>query len=134
MGFVGIVGIAWTKSLYLTQSYYAYALGQPANCLAYLSKVRDLTDVQSRIPTPTPAQSTSTLQVPSDRSGSLVELGGGVGDVSDGRVWALAETLRGICLAGVYSLPLLPSHFHFPFLCCCWGIKTQLTKYYDRDR
>lgn len=98
------------QSLQLALSYYAYALGRPAKCLAYLSKVPDLSDVQSHIPSnpATIRSNTSTLMVPPSTDTSLsrttsfisADSGVSVADINDGRAWAMTETIRSICLQG----------------------------------
>lgn len=103
------------QSLQLALSYYAYALGRPAECLSYLSKVPDLPDVQSHIPSnpATTRSNTSTLMVPPSttdtslsRTTSFISADSGVSvaDINDGRAWATTETIRSICLQGKLSL------------------------------
>ncbi|KIJ67164.1 hypothetical protein HYDPIDRAFT_25637 [Hydnomerulius pinastri MD-312] len=104
-----------SDSLVLALAYYAYALGQPSDCLAHLSKVPKLLDAQSHIPASSTTRSDgSGLQVPvsttdtsSSWTGSFVsaDSSASIADIKDGRAWAMTESIRSICLQGSsYSL------------------------------
>lgn len=92
-------------------AYYAYALGNPSECLDHLSKVPDVSHVQNHIPLPSTLRA-STLQVSVDGSsissvspaGSFIgtiESALSIAEIKDGRAWAMAETIRSLCLQGM---------------------------------
>ncbi|KAJ3764211.1 hypothetical protein EV360DRAFT_31862 [Lentinula raphanica] len=70
-------------------AYYAYALGNPSECLDQLNKVPDVSHVQNHIPLP------ATLKANS---------------LHDGRAWAIAETIRSLCLQGMSHEKLFPDN------------------------
>ncbi|KAJ7577917.1 hypothetical protein C8J56DRAFT_969997 [Mycena floridula] len=92
-------------------AYYAYALGNPSECLAHLSKVPDVSHVQNHIPLPgTLRANTSTLLVPegsfdpgtSSTTGSfMTDVSSSIPEIKDGRAWAMTETFRSLCLQGM---------------------------------
>jgi hypothetical protein len=106
------------KSNDLTLAYYAYALSRPSECLSIIGRVKDLADIQSRIPTAKSSASTiSTLGGSHDQSSSSSSWTGSFASadtivstpyVQDGRAWSLVETLRSICIQGTN---FLSSHF-----------------------
>ncbi|KAK1228134.1 hypothetical protein PQX77_008817 [Marasmius sp. AFHP31] len=104
-------------------AYYAYALGNPTECLAHLSKVPDVSHVQNHIPLP------STLRAGAGGSALLNVPGGGgtetssassfsftagsdvsstMAEIKDGRAWAMVETIRSLCLQGTPPSPSPP--------------------------
>ncbi|KIN96741.1 hypothetical protein M404DRAFT_162388 [Pisolithus tinctorius Marx 270] len=108
-----------SDSLHLALAYYAYALRRPEQCLAHLSKVSKLVDAQSHIPvTPSSRAEGHTLQVPGSATASSSPLTGSfvsaisspsLPDISNGRAWAIMESLRSICLQGMSYETLYPS-------------------------
>ncbi|THU76550.1 hypothetical protein K435DRAFT_770978 [Dendrothele bispora CBS 962.96] len=100
-------------------AYYAYALGNPSECLAHLAKVPDTAHIQNHIPLPSTLRA-STLQVPSSSSSSTSASSSivstdsaatatpsvtpsatiSIAEIKDGRAWAMAETIRSLCLQG----------------------------------
>ncbi|KAJ3862457.1 hypothetical protein EV359DRAFT_45138 [Lentinula novae-zelandiae] len=68
--------------------FYAYALGNPSECLDHLKKVPDVAHVQNHIPLP------ATLRANTLR---------------DGRAWAITETIRSICLQGMSHEKIFPT-------------------------
>ncbi|KAG6330168.1 hypothetical protein ID866_8922, partial [Astraeus odoratus] len=89
--------------LNLALAYFAYALGQPEECLTYLAKVPSLVDAQSHIPVATtPRPDLLAPQVPASSTGPSSPLTGSfvsavslaTTDISDGRAWAIAESIR----------------------------------------
>ncbi|KAI6131742.1 hypothetical protein EV401DRAFT_1919508, partial [Pisolithus croceorrhizus] len=100
-----------SDSLHLVLAYYAYALGRPDECLAHLSKVSKLVDAQSHIPVaPSNRAESHTLQVPGSTTASSSPLTGSfvstissqsLPDISNGRAWAITESIRSICLQGM---------------------------------
>ncbi|KAI5983730.1 hypothetical protein EDC04DRAFT_3008055 [Pisolithus marmoratus] len=109
-----------TDSLHLALAYYAYALGRPEECLGHLSKVSKLVDAQSHIPvTPSSQTEKHTLQVPGSTTGLSSPLTGSfvstisspsTPDISNGRIWAITESLRSICLQGMCYETLYPTN------------------------
>ncbi|KAL0066997.1 hypothetical protein AAF712_005986 [Marasmius tenuissimus] len=106
-------------------AYYAYALGNPSECLAHLSKVPDVSHVQNHIPLPstlraagastllnvpggagtgtgTETSSASSFTASSDVSSTIAE-------IKDGRAWAMVETIRSLCLQGMANEKLHPT-------------------------
>ncbi len=103
----------YSKTLNFALAYYAYALGNPTECLSHLSKVPDVVHIQKHIPLPeTLCASSSTLRVPktitaiiessiSSAGASIIsEASVSIPEIKDGRAWALTETLRSLCLQG----------------------------------
>ncbi|KAJ3970420.1 hypothetical protein EV361DRAFT_283689 [Lentinula raphanica] len=100
-------------------AYYAYALGNPSECLDHLNKVPDVSHVQNHIPLPATLKANS-LHVPNRGSSittsSLAESSGGtdsiisIADIKDGRAWAIAETIRSLCLQGMSHEKLFPDN------------------------
>ncbi|PBK98454.1 hypothetical protein ARMGADRAFT_960093 [Armillaria gallica] len=104
-------------------AYYAYALGNPTECLSHLSKVPDVVHIQNHIPLPeTLRASSSTLRVPktitaivessiSSAGASIIsEASVSIPEIKDGRAWALTETLRSLCLQGMSYETLFPEN------------------------
>lgn len=107
-----------SDSLQLALAYYAYALGRPEECLAHLSKVSKLVDAQSRIPVAPSNRADCTLQVPGSVTASSSPLTGSfvsvvspqsLPDISNGRAWAITESIRSICLQGMSYETLYPA-------------------------
>ncbi|KIJ19657.1 hypothetical protein PAXINDRAFT_174968 [Paxillus involutus ATCC 200175] len=100
-----------SDSLALALAYHAYAMGRPSECLDRLSGVPQLLDAQSHIPgSSTPQPDPSVLQVPgsttntsSSWTGSFLSTGpsASMNDISDGRAWAMTESIRSVCLQGM---------------------------------
>ncbi|RDB21856.1 hypothetical protein Hypma_010861 [Hypsizygus marmoreus] len=85
-------------------AYYAYALGNTAECLAHLNNVPDMLQFQDHIPVV--GQEPSTWSI----AGSFVSLvDSSAPEIKDGRVWAMTETLRSICLQGMSHEKLSPT-------------------------
>ncbi|TCD70384.1 hypothetical protein EIP91_003737 [Steccherinum ochraceum] len=106
------IGGSNTESIKLAVAYYAYALGQPSECLSLLSQVKDITDTNAHIPASISARSQlSGLQIPgsgadsssSSWTGSFTSSPslGSVPDIENGRSWAMTECTRSICLQGM---------------------------------
>ncbi|KAJ7641510.1 hypothetical protein FB45DRAFT_825779 [Roridomyces roridus] len=94
-------------------AYYAYALGNPSECLSQLKKVPDVSHVNEHIPANLTIRSTTqSLQVPgvapsdSSATGSVTSLNY---EVNDGRAWAMTESFRSLCLRGMSHEKLYPS-------------------------
>ncbi|KAF9478780.1 TPR-like protein [Pholiota conissans] len=101
-------------TIHLALAYYAFALKRPEECLAHLQKVTGLLQYQAFIPT-TPDSARTSLIVPSyapsttSFAGSFASTStadGMMPEVRDGRVWAMTEALRSLCIQGM-SLELL---------------------------
>lgn len=102
------------KSNDLALAYYAYALSRPSECLSIIGRVKDLTDIQSRIPTAKSSASTINAAGGShDQSSSSSSWTGSFASadtvvstsyVQDGRAWSLTETLRSMCIQGTDSI------------------------------
>ncbi|KAF7290669.1 hypothetical protein MIND_01307200 [Mycena indigotica] len=100
-------------------AYYAYALGNPSECLAYLQKVPDVSHINEHIPQPASRTTTVSLQVPGNNGAtpSISSVGtsqnsastSASAETNDGRAWALTESLRSICLQGMSHEKLYPS-------------------------
>lgn len=98
------------QSLLLALAYYAYALGEPFECLDYLAKVPTVADAQSHIPfSSTVGSDGSTLQPSGSRPDTSTSWTGSflsaespppITNIIDGRAWAMAESIRSICLQG----------------------------------
>ncbi|KAK0200307.1 hypothetical protein DFS33DRAFT_1360453 [Desarmillaria ectypa] len=110
-------------TLNFTLAYYAYALGNPTECLSHLSKVPDVVHIQNHIPLPeTLHASSSTLRVPktitaivetsiSSAGATIVsDASVSIPEIKDGRAWALTETLRSLCLQGMSYETLFPEN------------------------
>ncbi|PPQ63641.1 hypothetical protein CVT24_004415 [Panaeolus cyanescens] len=110
-------------------AYYAYALGNPAECIQHLDKIPHLLLFQNHVPTLGSTRSTTTtvgssggnsgaLLAPSSYAPSTNSFTGSfasvvdnsVPEVRDGRAWALAETLRSVCLKGMSYEKLYPGN------------------------
>ncbi|KAF8966758.1 hypothetical protein BDZ97DRAFT_1938402 [Flammula alnicola] len=110
-------------TIHLALAYYAYALRNPAECLAHLQKVPDLLQFQNHIPTSAPNSTRSSsahgLLAPSSYAPSTTSFSGSfssasvveicVPEVRDGRALAMAETFRSLCLQGMALELLHPS-------------------------
>ncbi|KAL0569229.1 hypothetical protein V5O48_012743 [Marasmius crinis-equi] len=99
-------------------AYYAYALGNPSECIAHLSKVPDVSHVQNHIPLPSTLRASTLLTVPgterssvsSTTSGSFVsDISSSMTEIKDGRAWAMVETIRSLCLQGMAHEKLHPT-------------------------
>ncbi|KAK7039453.1 hypothetical protein R3P38DRAFT_2899579 [Favolaschia claudopus] len=98
-------------------AYYAYALGNPSECLSHLQKVPDVSHITEHIPVAGTSRSTTmSLQVPGGDAPSISSVGGSAASesasnvpVSDGRAWAMTESFRSICLQGMSNEKLFPS-------------------------
>ncbi|KAJ7749067.1 hypothetical protein DFH07DRAFT_829576 [Mycena maculata] len=101
-------------------AYYAYALGNPSECLSHLQKVPEVSHIDEHIPAHTTTRTaTLSLQVPGAPSSepSISSVGGSTisdstatsGEVNDGRAWAMTESFRSICLQGMSHEKLFPS-------------------------
>ncbi|KAJ7086395.1 hypothetical protein B0H15DRAFT_347574 [Mycena belliarum] len=101
-------------------AYYAYALGNPSECLSHLKKVPDVSRVNEHIPMQATTRTTTlSLQIPGAASAepSISSVGGShisglatdSADANDGRAWAMTESLRSICLQGMSYEKLFPS-------------------------
>ena len=97
------------KSVLLALAYYAYSLSRPSESLDILSKVKDLTHPLKRISAPTsttPASGASqhgTEHTPSwAGSFSTVEHSHVNPDIKVGRAWSSIETVRSVCLKGIF--------------------------------
>ncbi|KAJ7471989.1 hypothetical protein FB451DRAFT_1090193 [Mycena latifolia] len=99
-------------------AYYAYALGNPSECLSHLQKVPDVSHINEHIPMQATTRSTTlSLQIPGTAEPSISSAGGShiststtsSADMNDGRAWAMTETFRSICLQGMSHEKLSPS-------------------------
>ncbi|KAG5338199.1 hypothetical protein C0989_008017 [Termitomyces sp. Mn162] len=111
-------------SLNFALAYYAYALGNPAQCLLHLSDIPELLNLQNHIPTDSTSTTTAHahhigLHVPSfSTSRSFSSVGGSfvtltdssTPEIRDGRSWAMTESLRSVCLQGMSHEKLSPSN------------------------
>ncbi|KDR72826.1 hypothetical protein GALMADRAFT_252100 [Galerina marginata CBS 339.88] len=98
-------------TIYFALAYYSYALGNPTECISYLSRVPELLQFQNHIPSPESTRSNANhgLQVPSTYATSTTSFTGSFAsiadttapEVRDGRAWALTETFRSLCLQGM---------------------------------
>ncbi|TFK25843.1 hypothetical protein FA15DRAFT_755465 [Coprinopsis marcescibilis] len=105
-----------SDSLNSALAYYAYALGNPTECLAHLSSRQlDFSRIQSQ--GSTRSTTSNLLAVPTNGapSASSSVTGGfslfadpSVPQVQDGRGWALTETFRSLCLQGMCKEKLYP--------------------------
>ncbi len=98
------------QTLNFALAYYAYALGNPSECLAHLGKVPDVVHVQNHIPLPETLRASSmTLTLPPTTDSSISSASASVfsdasisiPEIRDGRAWALTETFRSLCLQGM---------------------------------
>ncbi|KAJ6524440.1 hypothetical protein DFH09DRAFT_1372181 [Mycena vulgaris] len=101
-------------------AYYAYALGNPSECLSHLQKVPDVSHINEHIPIQATTRTTTlSLQIPGAASAepSISSVGGSYisdstvtsADINDGRAWAMTESFRSICLQGMSQEKLFPS-------------------------
>ncbi|KAF8066830.1 hypothetical protein FPV67DRAFT_1768536 [Lyophyllum atratum] len=109
-------------------AYYAYALGNPTQCLEHLSNVPDFLNLRNHIPSESDTStraSTATghthhlgLHVPGFSNAPSISSAGGsstsladssASDIKDGTAWALTETIRSICLRGMSHEKLSPT-------------------------
>lgn len=116
-----------SQSIQYAVAYYAYALGHPSECLSLLSQIKDVQDIQAHIPVSgTTRSKSSTLQVPisgansssSSWTGSFAATASGnaVANISDGRAWAMTESIRSICLQGKLTVSsYIPTHTQVAF-------------------
>jgi hypothetical protein len=98
------------QTLNFALAYYAYALGNPSECLSYLGRVPDVLHLQNHIPAQSSTRSsTAGLLVPgTEAAPSFSSAGGSFAsltdssspEIKDGRGWAMTETFRSICLQG----------------------------------
>lgn len=100
-------------------AYYAYALGDPSECLSHIPQVHEICNIHDYIPTkgskPSTLPPSTALTVPaSSARTSISSLGGSMyatmmdslwTEIKDGRSWAMVEALRNICLQGQHSPP-----------------------------
>ncbi|KAJ3518089.1 hypothetical protein NLJ89_g117 [Agrocybe chaxingu] len=103
----------------LALAYYAYALGNPSECIDYLAKIPELLQFLNHIPTlgSTRSSTSHDLLAPSTYAPSTTSFSGSftsivdttVPEVRDGRGWAMAETFRALCLQGMSHERLSPS-------------------------
>lgn len=109
--------------IHLTLAYHAYALGDPSLCVAHLESVPELLKFQNHIPnsgstsTKSSAHGSQALLAPSvNYAPSTTSFAGSFSsvvdttpmEIRDGRAWAMAETVRSVCLKGSsYELNLL---------------------------
>uniref|UniRef100_A0A8H7XRF8 TPR-like protein n=1 Tax=Psilocybe cubensis TaxID=181762 RepID=A0A8H7XRF8_PSICU len=104
-------------TIHLALAYYAYALGNPTECLNHLSKVPELLQFHNRIPNADSIRSNGSFLGPSSYAPSTTSFAGsfasvadiGSPEVRDGRGWAMAETFRSICLKGMSYEKLYPA-------------------------
>ena len=97
------------QMIHFALAYYAYALGNPAQCIAHLEKVPDLYQVRSHLPTSLGATfsstNLSTTQIAPSITSSFTPsftsvVDSTVPEVRDGRGLAMVESFRSICLQG----------------------------------
>jgi hypothetical protein len=113
------------KTLNFALAYYSYALGSPYECLSYISTVSDILDVQSHIPSfSTTRSKLPALQVaggatdaPSWEISFRSDSPDPIAEIRDGRAWAITETLRTLCLQGMYSFFLENGIDFLPLFC-----------------
>ncbi|KAJ7854317.1 hypothetical protein B0H14DRAFT_2756738 [Mycena olivaceomarginata] len=94
-------------------AYYAYALGNPSECLSHLRKVPDVSHISEHM-AGTSRSTTLSLQVPGGAPPSISSAGGtstseSPADLNDGRAWAMTESFRSICLQGMSNEKLYPA-------------------------
>ncbi|KAJ7688974.1 hypothetical protein B0H17DRAFT_1067381 [Mycena rosella] len=99
-------------------AYYAYALGNPSECLSHLQKVPDVSHINEHIPIHATTRTTTlSLQIPGGPEPSISSAGGShisdstvmSADITDGRAWAMTEAFRSVCLQGMSLEKLFPS-------------------------
>ena len=99
--------------IHMTLAYYAYALGDPSLCIAHLEGVPALLQFESHIPASGSMKSSVSqgFLAPSvNYAPSTTSFAGSFSSVvdttpvkiRDGRAWAMTETLRSVCLKGLY--------------------------------
>ncbi|KAG5637480.1 hypothetical protein H0H81_004451, partial [Sphagnurus paluster] len=124
---VGYETLKELKSTNFDVTYYAYALGNPSECLSHLSSIPDLLSLHNHIPSQSDTATKSSahthymgLHMPFSTASSLSSAGGSfvslaessAPEIKDGRAWALTETLRSICLKGMSHEKLSPNDPH----------------------
>ncbi|KAG5643985.1 hypothetical protein DXG03_009275 [Asterophora parasitica] len=112
-------------------AYYAYALGNPSECLSHLSSIPDIKNLRNHIPSESDAATRSSattghthhlgVHFPGFSTASSLSSAGGsfaslvessAPEIKDGRAWALTEALRSICLFGMSHEKLTPHDPH----------------------
>lgn len=97
------------QTIHFALAYYAYALGNPAQCIAHLEKVPDLSQVRTHLPTSLGATFSSTNLSTTQKAPSITSsftpsfasvVDSTVPEVRDGRGLAMVESFRSICLQG----------------------------------
>ena len=96
------------QTIHFALAYYAYALGNPAQCIAHLEKVPDLYQVRTHLPTTLGATFSSTNLSTTHIAPSITSftpsftsvVDSTVPEVRDGRGLAMVESFRSICLQG----------------------------------
>ncbi|KAF8229254.1 hypothetical protein L208DRAFT_1439479 [Tricholoma matsutake] len=106
-------------SLNSTLAYYAYAMGNPFECLSHLANVPDLLHPQSHMQSQNSIHASSSVSyAPTFETGTSSSIVGGsfasvadspVPEVRDGRAWSMTETFRSLCLQGMSQEKLSPS-------------------------
>ncbi|KAF8907603.1 hypothetical protein CPB84DRAFT_1768330 [Gymnopilus junonius] len=104
-------------TLYFALAYYAYALGNPKDCLQHLAKVPELLQFLNHIPSNDSTRSNGLLAPSTYAPSSTTSFSGSftsiadftTGEVRDGRAWAMAETIRSLCLKGMSQELLHPT-------------------------
>ncbi|PPR04627.1 hypothetical protein CVT26_015006 [Gymnopilus dilepis] len=105
-------------TIHFALAYYAFALGNPRDCLQHLSKVPELLQFQNHIPSNTDSARSNGLLAPSSYAPSSTTSFSGsftsvvdltTAEVRDGRAWAMAETFRSLCLKGMSQELLHPT-------------------------
>lgn len=96
------------KSTLLALAYYAYSLSRPSESFNILSQVKDLTHPLKRTPTTSTSSASQPVVDQSSVSSwagtfSTVEHSQVSPDVKDGRTWSLIETVRSVCLKGIFQ-------------------------------
>lgn len=102
--------ITFIKPVKLALAYYAFALGRPSECLTILDGVDELTDVSTRVASYDTMHreggslKTSDPSAATSRSGTVLSSWSTVtnADASDGRMWGMIESVRSICLQGMF--------------------------------
>ncbi|KAF7361444.1 hypothetical protein MSAN_01177500 [Mycena sanguinolenta] len=97
-------------------AYYAYALGNPSECLSHLQKVPDISNISERSPVAETSRSTTlSLRVPGSSAEPSISSAAGSfisdspPDMNNARAWAMTESIRSICLQGMSNEKLFPS-------------------------
>ena len=96
--------------IHLTLAYHAYALGDPSLCVAHLESVPELLQFQNHIPNSGSTKSSvqGFLGPSGNYAPSTTSFAGSFSsvvdttpmEIRDGRAWAMAETVRSVCLKG----------------------------------